>query len=311
MKALSQISTQAIPIETLRKEISQICGAFDIEPAKRGRPSHGLARKRKIGSFHAAMISLDAKAASRSRTCIRRDPNEHFFLLVQDHGRCIIHQNEVATLLTPGDMFIVDATQPSEFVYDGHLAHQISLHLPRDEMLGRFGGICSGGVAIDRDDPLWLAMRALVAKMLKCSPNAETSLSEVFYGLMGAYFQERRTKALDARGLMLDRALRLIVQHYRDSQFGPGMLAETLGVSMRSLQRSFEILHETPGQRLLKFRLMQAYAELCAAPQDTLVANCAYECGFNDLSYFYRAFRQRYGVTPGDVVANNGGALVQ
>lgn len=311
MMALSRVVTQAIPIETLREDISRICGAFEVEPAKRRSSSHGMARKRRIGSFQAAMISLDAKVASRTLKCTRSDPSEHFFMLVQDHGNCVVHQNGAATVLTPGDMFIVDAAQPSDFVFGGKLAHQISLHLPRGEMLGRFGRICSGGIAIERADPIWLAMRAVIAKMLQCNPDTGAPLGEAFFGLLGAYFHERRTQEPDARGLLIERALRLIAQNYRDPDFGPGGLAEHLGVSLRSLQRSFEPLKETPGQRLLRTRLAQAHAELSATAPEAPVANCAYGCGFNDLSYFYRAFRQRYGVTPGDVVPKGVGALVQ
>lgn len=71
-----------------------------------------------MAGFETALVSLDAKTAERTRTCNRRDPGEYFFMLVQDFGQCAVHQNAVATLLNPGDMFIVDATQPSKFVYD-------------------------------------------------------------------------------------------------------------------------------------------------------------------------------------------------
>lgn len=306
MKALSPIATGPISIDTLREEISHICGAFVIEPAKARSASHGLARKQMIGTFDAALISLDAKFAMRTTTCIRRDPGEYFFMLVQDHGECVVHQSGTTTLLRPGDMFIVDATQPSEFIYDGQLAHQISVHLPRDEILARFGGVCDGGVAIDRNDPLWLAMRAVLVKMMRCSPKSGLQLSEAFYGLMGAYFYERSAQDPDPRVRMLDRALKVIAREFRDPAFGPGILAEALGVSLRTLQRNFEILGETPGERLLQTRLSQARTELAAVSSGTSVADCAYACGFNDLSYFYHVFGRQYGETPGSVMRGRG-----
>lgn len=311
MQALSRIMTEPIPIETLRDDIRQICGAFEIEPGTLRGPSHGLARKSSMGGFDIALVSLDAQTAERTRTCIRRDPGEYFFLLVQDFGQCVVHQNGAATLLHPGDMFVVDATHPSRFVYNGQLAHQISVHLPRDEILGRFGKACNGGVSIDRADPLWVAMRAVLAKMLHAPPAAGLPLSEAFYGLMGAYFQERRSQVADPRGQLVERALRLIARHYRDPEFGPAALANHLGISLRSLQRNFEALGETPGQRLAETRLAQAHAELSNAKPETSVADRAYACGFNDLSHFYRAFRRRYGETPGDVLARSRGAIVQ
>jgi len=314
MQALSQMTTEAIAIETLRDDIGEICGAFEIEPASHHAQSHGLARKQTMGGFDTALVSLDVEEAARTRACIRRDPSEYFFMLVQDFGRCVVHQNGTSTLLSPGDMFIVDATQPSKFVYDGQLAHQISVHLPRDEMLGRFGAICNGGVAIDRTDPLWLAMRAVLVKMLHSAPETGTQLSEAFYGLIGAYFQERRSQEPDPRGQIIARALRLIAQNYRDPEFGPGTLALRLGVSLRSLQRYFEPLGDTPGQRLVQTRLAQAYADLSrSGASEVSVVDCAYACGFNDLSYFYRAFRQQYGVTPGEAQNRSraAGAIVQ
>ncbi len=314
MKALSRITTEAIPIEVLREDISQICGAFQIEPARRGGPSRGLARQRMMGGLETALISLDVEKVTRTQACIRRDPGEHFFLLVQDVGHCVVHQNATSTLLRPGDMFIVDATQPSQFVYDGQLAHQISVHLPRDEMIGRFGNVCNGGMAIDRQDPLWMALRAVLVKMLHCQSEVSLQLSETLYGLMGAYFHERRSQDADPRSQVIERALQLIGQHYRNPDFGPSTLAEQLGISLRSLQRYFKLLGETPGQRLLQLRLTQARTELATRKLRTAsITDCAYACGFSDLSHFYRAFRQRYGMTPGDVAerAQDGGAILQ
>lgn len=314
MQALSQITTDTIPIEVLRDNITHICGAFEVEPARRRGPSHGLARLRKMGGFDVALVSLDAQEVARTRTCIQRDPGEYLFMLVQDFGECTVHQSGSATLLRPGDMFLVDATRPSQFVYDGKLSHQISIHLPRTEMIGRFGSIWEGGLSFDRNDPLWLALRAVLYKMTQCAPDTDLQLSEVFFGLMGAYFHERRSQEPDARGQIIERALRLMARHFRDPEFGPGKLALQLGVSLRSLQRYFEPLGETPGQRLLHLRLTQAHAELSSGRcKEGAVADCAYGCGFNDLSHFYRTFRQRYGMTPGAVAAglSGVGAIVQ
>jgi AraC-like DNA-binding protein len=69
------------------------------------------------------------------------------------------------------------------------------------------------------------------------------------------------------------------------------------------LQRHFRPLGETPGHRLLNRRLELAHARLTARreqPSEGVTA-VAFDCGFNDLSYFYREFRKKYGATPGAV----------
>lgn len=48
--------------------------------------------------------------------------------------------------------------------------------------------------------------------------------------------------------------------------------------------------------RLNKLRLRKA-AELLQHAQRR-ISDVAFECGFNDLSYFNRCFRRRFGLTP-------------
>ena len=49
--------------------------------------------------------------------------------------------------------------------------------------------------------------------------------------------------------------------------------------------------------RLLELRLRKA-AQLLARPAGRRISDIAFDCGFNDLSYFNRCFRRRFGLTP-------------
>ncbi|QCJ00281.1 helix-turn-helix domain-containing protein [Agrobacterium larrymoorei] len=291
------------PVEVMRKELRRVCGVFDIEPS---HSSNGIISGdislRHMGSFDAAVVALDASRVVRDSRAIRRDPGEHLFLLLQDEGHCRIEQNGKSTLLSPGDMFLVDAGKPSCFIYDGERSNQLSFHLSRDEMMHRYGEVCTGGLAIERQDPLWLALRAVISKIV-AMPNASLPLQEALFGLFGAYFHDLRASA-GSRDTVLSRALALIDRHAMDPSYSARELAFHLNVSERTLQRHFEPLGETPSRRLMKRRLELARSRLIAdgngrAPNG--IAAIAYECGFNDLSYFYREFRKQYGETPGKV----------
>ena len=301
MQQLVVPTHRPIPVESMRSELRRVCGVFDVEPS---RASNGIVcgdvSLRRMGSFDTAVVALDASHVARSGHAIRQDPGEHLFLLLQDEGHCRIEQNGRSTALAPGDMFLVDAVKPSCFTYDGQRSNQLSLHLRRDEMLHRFGDICTGGIAIDRQDPLWLAMRAVIAKMV-ATPTASTPLQEAFFGLLGAYFHGLR-EASHPRETVLSRALALIDRHAANPDYGASELAFQLNVSERTLQRHFEPLRETPSRRLLKRRLELARGRLATdgiARPASGIAAIAFECGFNDLSYFYREFRKQYGETPG------------
>jgi len=49
--------------------------------------------------------------------------------------------------------------------------------------------------------------------------------------------------------------------------------------------------------RLTELRLTKA-AELLVHEAERRISDIAFDCGFNDLSYFNRCFRRRFGLTP-------------
>lgn len=289
----------------MQEELWSVCGHFSIEPHRRASGVvSGEVGMRRLGGLDTAVVALDAERVVRDGRAIREDPGDHLFLLIQDAGQSRIRQGGRTADLTLGDMYLVDSALPSEFIYAA-CSTLVSLHLPRQEMLGRFGGICAGGLAIGRDDPLVVAMRAVVVKMATEHAAAGLRLGEALLGLLGAYFHCLETQVSlsnRAANAVLSRALGLIDRHARDPDFGPADLAERLNVSERTLQRHFQALGETASRRILGVRLETAHARLLdarAAPGAANVAAIAFDSGFNDLSYFYREFRSKYGVPPG------------
>ena len=303
MQSLITPGHKPVQVEILEAEIRRVCGSFDLEPMGRSGVVNGDVATRRVGLFDTAIVALDASEVARSPRSIRQDPGEHFFLLVQDAGQCRVEQGDQVAELSVGDMFLVDSVKPSTFLYRGERSNQVSLHLPREEVVHRFGSLCNGGLSISRDDPLWLAMRAVIAKML-AEEGAQAHLGEAFLSLVGAYLHSTRVTGVAPTETLLSRALAMIDRHRADPTFGPRDLASRLNVSERMLQRHFRSLGETPGHRLLSRRLELAHARLSARkgaqPAEGITA-VAFDCGFNDLSYFYREFRKKYGVTPGAV----------
>ncbi len=289
------------PVEALRARIINVCGDFALEPrALRGRlpdEMRGGVQARRLGRFDTACVTLDARTVQRDRGAIRRDPGEHMFLLVQEQGEAWIEQAGQITHLTPGEMCLVDSARPSRFVYGAETSHQLSLHLPRDEMVHRFNADRAAGFAVFRDDPLWLPMRAVIGRMVEADPVEGPGLGEALLGLMGAWMAARA--AGDRGNGLITRAMSRIDARAADPDFGPGQLADDLGVSERVLQRHFHAIGQTPGRAIVEARLTRAMARLRAGHQP--ITAVAFGCGFNDLSYFYREFRRRFGQAPGAV----------
>ena len=73
--------------------------------------------------------------------------------------------------------------------------------------------------------------------------------------------------------------------------------AELCNRSLSSFKRDFQkIYNETPGRWLLNKRL--DYSALLLKNDNKNISQVVFECGFEDLSHFSRAFKARFGVSP-------------
>jgi AraC-like DNA-binding protein len=110
------------------------------------------------------------------------------------------------------------------------------------------------------------------------------------------------TEVARCRGLRAARlaaVLRRIRLDYTDPQLSPQRVARRVGISTRYLHG---LLHETDAsfaERVQELRLAKAFALLSdPRPGARKISDAAYAAGFNDLSYFNRSFRRKYGLTP-------------
>jgi AraC-like DNA-binding protein len=111
----------------------------------------------------------------------------------------------------------------------------------------------------------------------------------------------------EARG---GRAARLhaikddIARHLAHGDVSLGAVAARQRVTTRYVQKLFETDGTSFGAYVLDRRLAHAH-DLLSNPRHTAekVAGVAFAAGFGDVSYFYRAFRRRYGMLPADVRA--------
>jgi AraC-like DNA-binding protein len=115
------------------------------------------------------------------------------------------------------------------------------------------------------------------------------------------------TETAQGRGL---RAARLhaikqdIAKNLDQPELSLGALAIRHGCTPRFVQRLFETEGTTFTEHVLAQRLACAHDRLSDPRRSAeKIASIAYDAGFTDLSYFNRAFRQRYGDTPSAVRA--------
>ena len=99
------------------------------------------------------------------------------------------------------------------------------------------------------------------------------------------------------RAVRLQAVLMTLQRRFTEPDFSAQKLAAAAGLSERYVN---ELLYEAGASfttRLLELRLRKA-ADLLAHPGERRISDIAFACGFNDLSYFNRCFRRRFGLTP-------------
>jgi len=90
-----------------------------------------------------------------------------------------------------------------------------------------------------------------------------------------------------------------IKRRYAEPMLNGERLARALGVSKRYIQQLFEENGRTLSGEIMNERLHAARSSLANPELDGVkIADIAYRCGFSDLSYFNRVFRQKFGETP-------------
>jgi AraC-like DNA-binding protein len=92
-----------------------------------------------------------------------------------------------------------------------------------------------------------------------------------------------------------------IGRHLCEPALSIGAIAMRHGISPRYVRKLFQEEQTTFSDSVLVRRLERSRQMLRSPTQAiSTIASIAHACGFNDLSYFNRTFRRRYGLTPSD-----------
>jgi AraC-like DNA-binding protein len=105
-----------------------------------------------------------------------------------------------------------------------------------------------------------------------------------------------------ARTAHRERALRYIRSHLSERDLSPRSIAEACGISVAYLHDVFRGSGQGVEDAIFTERLDRAHQALTAPELACVhIATIAYRCGFADPAHFSRAFRRRFGATPGDI----------
>jgi len=227
-----------------------------------------------------------------------------------------MQQRNREVALGPGEAVLVTAAEPFLVSLAGK-DNFLVFRVPSRAIAPLIGDLDSIIGRPIRNDPEALRLLIHYAEFIDKSPAPEnpefrdvaaTHICDLIALTLGA----SRDGAELARGRGL-RAARLqavkaaIIAKLGDADLSVGTVAARCGISPRYVQLLFEDESTTFSQFVLQERVLRAY-RLLTGPLSCYrsVTAAAFEAGFNDLSYFNRTFRRRFGLTPSEARAARG-----
>lgn len=267
--------------------------------------------------FRASMNSITIGTTMLGRcngtfTTVRRERRQVIetgddrYCLARNNGELtaeVTHRGQTFQL-RPGSMVLLKLDEPFFSADGGSIKRFTNLHLPEVALHGFAGSLDrhvarelapGGALSLAMDYSDLLLGNAAAADQAGVAI-ASHLLDLVALGLAGPRDAPIAAERGGLRAVRLQMLLGVLERRFSEPDFSAKRLAAAARLSERYVN---ELLHESGAgfsARLNELRLRRA-AEMLA--RDHLrVSDIAYRCGFNDLSYFNRCFRRRFGLTP-------------
>lgn len=254
----------------------------------------------RVGDLVLSRIATARTRYARSLGEIATRPADHFYLNLHLQGLVSVDCGSGCETAGDGSLLVLDMRRPS--VMDAEVADEISLAIPRRQLVDRLRGADPHGlIASGRMVPLFARVAEGVLDSLPDldaahAPHIEAMLTDVAAATLTDALRER-DMAGSANPLLAERAIDWIERHLAEP-FQVDRLCVALGVSRASLYRA---LKGSGGakQLLMRARMRRLRARLEDAAETRSIATLALDCGFADGAHLSRSFKSAYGMTPG------------
>ncbi|WP_406346825.1 helix-turn-helix domain-containing protein [Streptomyces sp. NBC_00648] len=275
-----------------------------------------------LGPVRVSSVAFSRVCSRRAATPVRRDDPGSYQLALATQGAFNIARLRNASVVA-GGLVLTDTSRPMENICfsDYGAVEAIVLQIPRtvlplrsdrvDRILAQPGPVhagAGGGTAKILADFL----RSLHHHGPRCGPDELLRLGSVALDLATACLAQRleaqardetpvQTPAEAHAQAMLQRVLQFIDDNLDDRELTPQAVADRHNMSLRGLYTLFRDQPVSVAETIRRRRLARCHAELaCPESSRRTVEAIAARWGFASATAFGRAFRNAYGITPGE-----------
>lgn len=305
--------------------LDNVCNAVvRVTAQQHGEPfEHYAVNLVKVASLTIHSIESDPVTVLRLPEDILADRVFDVLLHVQLEGTAEITQDGKTFVLKENALAIVPGGVPYSVNYP-EKGRKIILRIPyrvfHERLLGRevrdFGAAvfgCDGLVPI----VISLLKSLTLGEKSELNDIEQFTLAESFLSLIGSVIRSRSQSSVKENdrnhGARLCRILSYLEENFSDHQLTPSRIAEANFVSVRHLHGLFQQCGTTVSKWIWDRRLKAGREDLIDTSKASMtICEIAYSRGFNDSAHFSRAFKERFGISPGQLrIKARNGALIE
>jgi len=294
--------------EMLREEVCRNFCRLDIEPSVTDH------LECKVDIVQVGSLSMGTARGTSGRflrtPTLMSDGCDDFVLINAMSDRTVAKQVGAVVELRQSEMCLLEMNVPGVVGLDDGNPFS-AIRIPRRELLSLCAGAEDMLMKPLRHEP---GIRTLIQRYHSLSAATADSLDPEAQQVTARHMVELIALLLrpgddDSRPMLLagTAAARLqliqsqVTACLHDTGLSIAFIAQRNSLSPKQVQRLFERTGTTFAEFVLEQRLLYAHSLLGnPGTRQQKIATVAYSTGFGDLSYFNRAFRRRFGMTPSE-----------
>jgi AraC-like DNA-binding protein len=241
-----------------------------------------------------------------------RETEDHLYLTLTLSGKSLVRRRDRELVLSNGDAVLMSA-QDAPFTQTSRALVRIAgIRMSRSALASLSPNVNDAVMRRIPGDAMALGLLRkylgiVVDDNVLSDPVSQRVVTGHLYDLIAMALGSggtghRLSETTTVRAVRLAAVKAYVLANLHDAELDVAKVAACNSISERYLHKLFQSEHLTYSEFVLGQRLARAHSLL----RNPLYAQCkisaiALELGFNDLSYFNRTFRRRYGATPSDV----------
>lgn len=283
-------------------------GEAEIKHAQ-DRPFATSSRNVMLGSLGVARFSTTTGHYVRTRKHVANDQDDIYIGFYRSPKPQVWSAGNRDLTMKCGTVLAYNIAQPCSSFTDG-VTSWVMASIPRAQILKLVPHADDRAVTLlDSANPAVRHLERTIDFLLDAeelhesealSQHAGRMLADLMALALGA--RGEVAEAATARGLRAARLrelLAIIDTRFADPSLSIGAIAGSLDLSDRYVRDLLSENGETFSERVLELRLQKARAMLSDLRHDAMkVSDIALACGFNEVTYFNRRFRARFGCSP-------------